>query len=53
MLRFLIGLIIGVIFSAEITNFLNSTELPTELKEQWIRYQLSKEDQNTDNTLQE
>jgi len=44
MFNFLVGLIVGVTFSVEITNLVMSTGIIQEIQQQWTRYQITQED---------
>tara|TARA_A100001011_G_scaffold361601_1_gene409827 strand:+ start:445 stop:621 length:177 start_codon:yes stop_codon:yes gene_type:complete len=43
MFKFLLGVIVGTIWSVEITSFWESTGIGQEIQQQWIRYNLNKE----------
>jgi hypothetical protein len=43
MIKFLIGVLVGAYFSAEILTFLNATKIPQEIKQQFQEYQTEKE----------
>ena len=45
MFKFLLGVLVGAYFSAEILTFLNGTGVPHEIEQQYKRYQLDNEEQ--------
>jgi len=46
MIRFLLGVLVGAYFSAEIMLFLNATGIPQEFKKQFEEHQNSGNDDN-------
>ena len=45
MFKFLLGVLVGAYFSAEILTFLNGTGVPQEIEQQYKRYEMEKGEQ--------